>query len=686
MEQYLQPIMEYFRHHPTMGIFFAFLIALIESLPLLGTLFPGSVTMTAIGALIGAGALPPIQTCIAAVLGAFLGDCLGFWLGSRFHAKIRSVWPFNKLKKYLAYSEKFFAKHGGKSIIIGRFIGPTRAAMPLIAGLLLYTWKQFLPAAIFAAILWSLIYMAPGIALGALAMEFSHGEMTKVFFSGLAVIVALWLMFWLLQFFFKQLSRAINLKIQQWWNWLNQHNANVFTRLIRNQQHPNDYRQLKLALLFVLCAVAFLLIWFDVSHSQFLTQINRPLFYFSQSFRGHTIDKFWAILSILGTPEALLITSLLAALGLAIYRQWRASVHLLLVGVITAAAVEIIKKIYFSGRPLGLLTVDPSSSFPSGHTTMSLAVLGFLAFLTVKVISKGWRQLVYGFFTLFIFLISISRLALGQHWFTDILGSWFLGLSVLLLVTLSYRRMPKTQSLLQIKKTHWFLILLISAAIPWIGAGWLTFKKSIQESQFIWPNTSLNFQQWWQEPAKLVPLYRDDRFGKIVEPFNVQWAGNLDNIQNFLLNRGWELVAKRSRVYSTLERFTSHEPEYNIPLLARLYQNKPPEAFFIKHLQNSPDILELRLWQSGIKFNDSPLPLWLGVLTYHIPPEKIFLFPHYYVHLQSGNVLVNSYPQFNGFTFQMVHVPQEQQPDNIRAQNWDGDIFVVSETGPGNKP
>src|ERR1700730_2369287 len=118
MEHFLQPMMEFLRLHPYLGLLVTFGIALIESLPLLGTLFPGSVTMTAIGALIGAGVLPPIQTCIAAVLGAFLGDCLGLTLPGRLHAKIRSVWPFNKLKKYLAYSETFFAKHGGKSIII----------------------------------------------------------------------------------------------------------------------------------------------------------------------------------------------------------------------------------------------------------------------------------------------------------------------------------------------------------------------------------------------------------------------------------------------------------------------------------------------------------------------------------------------------------------------------------------
>ena len=59
MEHYIQPIMEYLRHHPYLGLAVTFIIAFVESLPLLGTLFPGSVTMTAIGVLIGSTVLPP---------------------------------------------------------------------------------------------------------------------------------------------------------------------------------------------------------------------------------------------------------------------------------------------------------------------------------------------------------------------------------------------------------------------------------------------------------------------------------------------------------------------------------------------------------------------------------------------------------------------------------------------------
>lgn len=176
--------MEYLRYHPAMGILFTFMIALIESLPILGTLFPGSVTMTAIGALIGASILPPVFTGLSAILGAFLGDCLGFWLGWRYRTQIRSIWPFRKFTKWLTYGENFFLKHGGKSLVLGRFIGPTRAAMPMIAGILCMRRSRFVQATAIAAILWSVLYILPGVALGAIALEFPPSQVTTVLLLG----------------------------------------------------------------------------------------------------------------------------------------------------------------------------------------------------------------------------------------------------------------------------------------------------------------------------------------------------------------------------------------------------------------------------------------------------------------------------------------------------------------------
>ena len=133
---------------------------------------------------------------------------------------------------------------------------------------------------------------------------------------------------------------------------------------------------------------------------------------------------------------------------------------------------------------------------------------------------------------------------------------------------------------------------------------------------------------------------------------------------------------QQPRVFLTLQRFTSRLPEFNNPLLARLYQDNPPEMFFIKHLSGSQDILELSLWQSGLKFNDSNLPLWVGILTYHTPPGKLLRSSEHYIHFQSSTVLINPPPD-PPIVFQIQHISPDQQPPAIRKLLWDGNILIL---------
>ena len=172
-----------------MGIIFAFIIAFAESLPLIGTIIPGSVTMTVIGILVGRGMIPGFSTLVWATIGALAGDTIGFALGKYYNERLRTIWPFRKHPKWLTMGEAFFKKHGGKSILIGRFIGPARSSVPLIAGLLKMRWGRFFIAAVPSAISWAIVYMLPGALIGAISLELPKGMTTKFILIGLVVIV-----------------------------------------------------------------------------------------------------------------------------------------------------------------------------------------------------------------------------------------------------------------------------------------------------------------------------------------------------------------------------------------------------------------------------------------------------------------------------------------------------------------
>ena len=177
----------YITSHPEFGYLFSFVIAFLESMPIIGTVVPGSLTMTAVGTLIGRGSLPMVPTFICAITGAFLGDFVGFLVGRLGEHRIFKIWPFKNHKNWLESGRDFFVKHGTKSVIIGRFIGPVRSAVPMIASLMGMSYRRFILAGMCSATLWSLLYILPGYVLGKYSYQIPYKDLAK--WIALAVVI-----------------------------------------------------------------------------------------------------------------------------------------------------------------------------------------------------------------------------------------------------------------------------------------------------------------------------------------------------------------------------------------------------------------------------------------------------------------------------------------------------------------
>jgi membrane-associated phospholipid phosphatase len=81
------------------------------------------------------------------------------------------------------------------------------------------------------------------------------------------------------------------------------------------------------------------------------------------------------------------------------------------------------------------------TSFPSGHVLIYTSVYGFLAFLLETLVrSNTWRRIGIWFLTSLVALVGPSRIYLGHHWFTDVVASYLLGMSMLLGNAAVYRR------------------------------------------------------------------------------------------------------------------------------------------------------------------------------------------------------------------------------------------------------
>lgn len=194
MEAYLQ-------HLITQSLAFTLmviaLVAFLESLALVGLLLPGTVMMASIGALIGSGQIDFYLAWAAGMVGCLLGDWISYFIGRAFKGPLHR-WSFlKKHKAMLDRTEHALHQHSIFTVLLGRFVGPTRPLVPMVAGMLdLPPYKFALPN-IIGCLTWPPVYFFPGILAG-VALDIpagSHSALFKWLLFGVVVLV--WLAAWL---------------------------------------------------------------------------------------------------------------------------------------------------------------------------------------------------------------------------------------------------------------------------------------------------------------------------------------------------------------------------------------------------------------------------------------------------------------------------------------------------------
>lgn len=194
MPEFLIPVLGWIDAHPGWAGFILFLIACAESLALVGLFVPGAVLMFGAGALIATGRLEFWPLMIWAAAGAVVGDGVSFLLGRYFGARLTGMWPFRTHPALLQRAVDFFQAHGGKSVALGRFIGPIRPVIPAVAGMLGMSAPRFIIINVISALLWAPAYLLPGMAFGA-SLALAAEVMTRlVVLAGLILVLA-WVLY-----------------------------------------------------------------------------------------------------------------------------------------------------------------------------------------------------------------------------------------------------------------------------------------------------------------------------------------------------------------------------------------------------------------------------------------------------------------------------------------------------------
>ncbi|MCL9684973.1 VTT domain-containing protein [Legionella maioricensis] len=649
---YVQPLTDWLQTNPRWSLFITFFIALTESLAIIGSIIPGSVTMTAIGILAGSGIMRLDLTLLAATLGAICGDSLSYALGYFYSERLIEVWPFKKYPHWLKYGEEFFARHGGKSVLLGRFIGPLRSLIPVIAGILRMKQWRFLLANVLSAIGWSLLYVMPGALIGAASHGLSAESATRLFLLILIILAVIWLISLFLKWLFLKLSSFFKNNLHHFWLSLKHHPLlGKLYNAITPEEEPNHFPTAALLLLCLLSSLFFIILAVLSSKTQWLNCFNIPVHLIVQSFHTPLLEAFFIICTQLTSTFTITSLYIICCLWFLYHKHLKVIPYLTSLIISSYFIAFLLAFFINSPRPQGLQVTMSGSSFASNLEIGTAFYIFILFYINNKytLLTNSLRT----FILVVLGLSGVGTVYLGDVWPTDILIAYFAGVTVCLIHYLIYRK----SNLNYLKTTQSATILLsLLAGILFSTAlsTYLNFKALSYNHTPYRKEYTLSESVWWNQQKPLLPIYRLNRIGNRMSLLNIQYVGELDVLQSSLEQNGWETHAE-SFVTKLLMKMNTSSNKITFPLLAQLYENKPPELIMTYKDSHSPLILELYIWESNYNIVELNKPLLIGALhsNRHENGKK-----DHQPSSQLINPLTYIMPALSQFTLRRVELPK----------------------------
>lgn len=451
---------------PGMLLFFIGLIALLESLALVGLLLPGVILITAAASLAGHQDMAISAILLAAFAGAVIGDGLSFILGYTQRERVTRLWPFSRHPEWLARGARFFQRYGSLSVFFGRFVGPVRPVIPLIAGMLHMSPRAFIWANLASAALWAPAYVLPGYLLGQTWQQLLGlpPGLGGLLIALTLLVVALAVTFsWLRQ----QFSRSGRLY-----------------RLLASgaRRHPvmrrlwltHSWRgrsEIPLAswllLIFSLGGLSGLTIAVIRQRGPFELDLKVNALF--DSLVVPALPAAGQLLARIGDMYGILALVIPWGLWLLARRHLAALIHIA-AGLGAIALLNTLgKAIIGRPRPDTPDYLTGSLAYPSAHASSAVVLYGLAAAFLAQGLPHQRRFWAYWVAIALTLPMALSRLIIGVHWLSDLIGGALLGLVVCALVRLSWQRRPRPT----LTPCPW--IALSAASLVLVGArvAWL---------------------------------------------------------------------------------------------------------------------------------------------------------------------------------------------------------------------
>ena len=611
---YLNALLAIITHHIGLAYGAIFLISLAESLALVGLLVPGTVIMFGIGAVVAAGSLSLFPVLLMAVTGAVAGDGVSYWLGHHYKERLNNIWPFSRYPGVLKRGETFFNRHGGKSVLFGRFVGPVRPVIPVVAGMLGMGPLHFSIVNVLSAIGWAFVYIMPGVFFGT-SLAVAGAVSTRLAVLVFILLAGIWGFIWLSRKLISLLEHKGPIWLAALKDWAT---ADTPThRLMLPVKHSLSslflLRQsealffLSLVITLFLAGWGFLGVLQDVLAKDPLVMADQAVYHLFQSLRTPCADSVLVAITELGDSLVNIVLCGAVLIVLLLKRSYRTAGFWTLTAVGGLLGVQLLKWTIHLPRPMPLYHGASAYGFPSGHTTMSVILYGFLAILLARGLSGTLRWGLFVSVFLISFFIAISRLYLGAHWLSDVLGGFFIGASWTALLGIAYLKNPD-QGLP--RRLLGFVTILVIV----VAGGWHVSRHHEKDLAIYSPQYDLQtmpLATWLADGWRGLPTWRIDMAGDREQPLTIQWAGAPEELAQYLLNRGWQRPQSLN-LKSFLEMLSPDTPIEMLPVLPRLHDGRIDRLRLV--LMASSRLWVLRMWPTDVKILANEARLLVGTI------------------------------------------------------------------------
>jgi membrane protein DedA with SNARE-associated domain/membrane-associated phospholipid phosphatase len=434
--------------------------AFLETGAFVGLVVPGETVMLLGGAVAGQGQIDLYLLLAIAWFSAWAGDTTSFFIGRRLGREfvLRHGPRVGISHERFAQVEDYFARHGGKTILIGRFISLVRALAPFVAGSSGMRYRAFVPYSILGTGVWSAAHILIGYFFSRSIDTAARYAGRGAFLLATLIVVAVGTVASVRFLRVPDNRRRAVAWMEGRWatRWLVAAGRRLRTpaRFIWGRLTPGGTFGLEVTTLMSVLAVAlFVLVSYTtvVSDNPGPTSADLTAFDVVESIQAGWLTSLAKVITQLGSAGIVVPLATVSALALAGARRWPEFWVVLAGTLIILLAINDIKVEVDRPRPDGALIDVSGSSFPSGHAAYSVFYLWAAATIALRLRPGTGRST--GLIATGIAipaLVGLSRVYLQVHYLSDVSAGWALGVSAyalcaaIALVAMQLRHNPRS--------------------------------------------------------------------------------------------------------------------------------------------------------------------------------------------------------------------------------------------------